>query len=40
MQNTPKQSSGATFERKSFASRTYSEEEVNALFDNLDEINL
>ena len=40
VQNTPKQSSGATFERKSFASRTYSEEEVNALFDNLDEINL
>ena len=29
-----------TFERKSFVSRSYSEEEVNALFDNLDEINI
>ena len=30
----------STFERKSFVARSYSEEEVNALFDNLDEINL
>ncbi|MBR1984904.1 MAG: DnaD domain protein, partial [Clostridia bacterium] len=29
-----------TFERKSFVARSYSEEEVNALFDNLDEINI
>ncbi|MBR4003471.1 MAG: DnaD domain protein [Clostridia bacterium] len=35
VKNTP-----STFERKSFVARSYSEEEVNALFDNLDEINL
>ena len=35
-----KETSNATFERKSFSVRNYSEEEVNALFDNLDEINL
>ena len=32
--------SGTSFERKSFVARSYSEEEVNALFDNLDEVNL
>lgn len=32
--------SGNSFERKSFVVRSYSEEEVNALFDNLDEVNL
>lgn len=37
-QNTKKQTTN--FERKSFVSRNYSEEELNALFDNLDEINL
>ena len=35
-----KDNTNATFERKSFSVRNYSEEEVNALFDNLDEINL
>ena len=33
-------SSSANFERKSFVARSYSEEEVNALFDNLDEVEL
>ena len=37
--NQPKKQT-ANFERKSFSSRSYSEEELNALFDNLDEINL
>ena len=37
---TPIQSvnSNNSFERKSFVARSYSEEEVNALFDNLDEV--
>lgn len=40
---SPKQTSKQTtnsFERKSFVSRNYTSEELNALFDNLDEINI
>ena len=36
---TPK-STKKTFERKSFSTRSYSEEELSALFDNLEEINI
>lgn len=38
--NKEGQSIKADFERKSFSTRTYSEEELSALFDNLDEISL
>lgn len=38
--NVQAKQASTTFERKSFVARSYSEEEVNALFDNLDEINL
>ena len=38
--NQEVKNSNATFERKSFVSRTYTSEELEALFDNLDEIDL